>query len=614
MKRSPAQGYAPVPSTSSLTTPSVQHSRASTLSPQNSIINGVATGEIGAGYGPYSYPQPNRDSAFSNARFSNAASLAPGAALTRSNTASVSPQLWDTDPDLDDALHDPNRTDHSWTPFSLRGWANATALVVLIGGLLTLFAGYPIIASFGMSKSTLGAFNLGGINSTGQVPDLPGMPSLIDADTPTSAYTRTGITDKKKYNLIFSDEFNTDGRSFYPGDDPYWEAVDLHYWPTGDLEWYDPGAVTTKDGQLVITMTEQPSHDLNFQSGMLQSWNKFCFTTGYVEVAISLPGTPQTPGFWPGAWTMGNLGRAGYGATTEGMWPYTYDTCDVGTLKNQTAKDGTPAAAATGGNGDALSFLPGQRTSACTCPGEDHPGPDVSLGPRHIIEAQVDVSLFEGQVSQSFQVAPFNLDWQFVNASPATGFADASKTKFNSYKGSNEQQAVSALTYIPSTGYSGADYVVYGFEYWSDPDNRDDGYITWVSEGTESWTMTAAAIGADTAVEISQRLVPEEPMMRVDYVRVYQREGVADGATCDPPKYPTAAYIEKCVPFCLSPYLHLSFPHFLRFCFLGVSGVFPLRFSADEFRSHIEAYNNPNLTVWADAGFTFPKNRLWDGC
>ena len=30
--------------------------------------------------------------------------------------------------------------------------------------------------------------------------------------------------------LVFSDEFNRDGRTFYPGDDPYWEAVDLHYW------------------------------------------------------------------------------------------------------------------------------------------------------------------------------------------------------------------------------------------------------------------------------------------------------------------------------------------------------------------------------------------------
>ncbi|KAJ6557272.1 glycoside hydrolase family 16 protein [Mycena vulgaris] len=599
MKRTPAQGYAPVPSTSTLAVPSPN---TPTVSPRNSILNSVATGEIGAGYGPYSYPQ-NRDSVFSNSRFSNAASIVNSAALTRSNTQSVSPQLWDTDPDIDDALHDPNRSDRSWTPFSLRGWANATALIVIVGGLIVLFAGYPVIASFSLGSSTLGAFNLGGINSTGQVPDLPGMPLLIDADTPTSAYSRTGITDKKKYNLIFSDEFNTDGRSFYPGDDPYWEAVDLHYWPTGDLEWYDPGAITTKDGKLVITMTEQPSHDLNFQSGMLQSWNKFCFTTGYVEVAISLPGTPLTPGFWPGAWTMGNLGRAGYGATTEGMWPYTYDACDVGTLKNQTAKDGTPAAAATGGKGKALSFLPGQRVSACTCPGEDHPGPDVSVGrgvPEiDIIEAQVDVSLFEGQVSQSYQVAPFNLDWQFVNTTPATSFVDASKTSFNSYKGSNQQQAVSALTYIPATAYSGDGYAVYGFEYWSDPNNRDDGYITWVSDGVQSWTMEAAAIGADSAVEISQRLIPEEPMylilnlgmspsfqaqdfmhmtfpnqMLVDYVRVYQREGVSEGATCNPSKYPTADYIAN----------------------------------------HLEAYSNPNLTVWADANFTFPKNRLWDGC
>jgi beta-glucanase (GH16 family) len=42
------------------------------------------------------------------------------------------------------------------------------------------------------------------------------------------------------FQLVFSDEFNVDGRSFYPGDDPFWEAVDLHYWGTVDLEWYDP--------------------------------------------------------------------------------------------------------------------------------------------------------------------------------------------------------------------------------------------------------------------------------------------------------------------------------------------------------------------------------------
>jgi hypothetical protein len=30
--------------------------------------------------------------------------------------------------------------------------------------------------------------------------------------------------------------------------------------------------------------------------------------------------------------------------------------------------------------------------------------------------------------------------------------------------------------------------------------------------------------------------------------------------------------------------------------------------------SHMNAYTNPNYTVWADAGYTFPKNSLWDGC
>ena len=48
---------------------------------------------------------------------------------------------------------------------------------------------------------------------------------------------------------------------------------------------------------------------------------------------------------------MGNLGRAGFGATNEGLWPYTYDACDVGTLKNQTYPDSLlPTAAVTGGD------------------------------------------------------------------------------------------------------------------------------------------------------------------------------------------------------------------------------------------------------------------------
>lgn len=37
------------------------------------------------------------------------------------------------------------------------------------------------------------------------------------------------------------------------------------------------------------------------------------------EVAVQLPGLNNVIGMWPAVWAMGNLGRAGYGATLEGM-------------------------------------------------------------------------------------------------------------------------------------------------------------------------------------------------------------------------------------------------------------------------------------------------------
>lgn len=204
-------------------------------------------------------------------------------------TTTVPPYLWDTkDPDLDDALHNPDPVrdaalDRSFTIWSARGWANASVLFFLVAGLIALFIGFPIITFFNKHSLDIPGFNLGGINGTGQVPSFPGFVSLIDNETPDVAKSRVG-NDGQKYNLVFSDEFNTDGRTFWPGDDPYWEAADLYYWPTADLgksfscssrmaflifvtEWYDPQAITTQGGKLVITMTEQENHALNFQSG-----------------------------------------------------------------------------------------------------------------------------------------------------------------------------------------------------------------------------------------------------------------------------------------------------------------------------------------------------------
>jgi beta-glucanase (GH16 family) len=211
-------------------------------------------------------------------------------------------------------------------------------------------------------------------------------------------------------------------------------------------------------------------------------------------------------------------GRAGYGATTEGMWPYSYAACDLGTFPNQIGKDGVPAAATTGSrSGTAISSLPGQRLSACTCPGSDHPGPNVATGrgvPEvDILEAQVDTSVFRGQVSQSYQTAPYNYQYNFVNTTPDTTIYDSSITSFNIYKGGPFQQAISAVTYVDSQVYDDQAYSAYGFELWSNPSNRGEGYITWFSNSSHTWTVTPGTIGPDSITQISQRLIPEEPMV-----------------------------------------------------------------------------------------------------
>lgn len=63
--------------------------------------------------------------------------------------------------------------------------------------------------------------------------------TLIDPDTPPEVMKKRSLNDPSvELQLVFSDEFNKPGRSFYPGDDPFWEAVDLNYWSTWDVEWY----------------------------------------------------------------------------------------------------------------------------------------------------------------------------------------------------------------------------------------------------------------------------------------------------------------------------------------------------------------------------------------
>jgi hypothetical protein len=75
--------------------------------------------------------------------------------------------------------------------------------------------GYPIYSHFTTKhQSKQGAFNYGNTNSSGQVPKLINKVSLVDPATPQSANTKPSFQD---LTLVFSDKFNIDGRTFWPG-------------------------------------------------------------------------------------------------------------------------------------------------------------------------------------------------------------------------------------------------------------------------------------------------------------------------------------------------------------------------------------------------------------
>jgi len=552
----------------------------------------------------------------------------PGAAAGRSSASQVQsisdkfslspdPKSWGADlspnhPEPDDFLHNPDprrdrKSDRGGSVLTYRGLTNLGCLVFLALGLVALFAGYPMISYFTKHPlSYSGGFNLGGINASGQIPSMANNVGLIDIKTPSSAYTFPSFADGSDWQLVFSDEFDTENRTFWPGDDPYWEAADLHYWQTNDLEWYWPDQVTTKGGALEITLAQRSMNNLDYVSGMIATWNKFCFTGGMVLASVTLPGANNVVGLWPAVWTMGNLGRVGYGASLEGLWPYSYDSCDVGTVANQTHNNQPQAALENGDptHNNVLSFLPGQRLSRCTCKGEPHPGPVHSDGTYvgrsapeiDIFESQVTGTPLEGQVSQSAQWAPMNAAYTWKNTTGNFNIPNSSITQLNPYTGGVFQQATSGVTTTNQSCYELEQgcFATYGYEYQP----GYNGYISWITNSKVAWTLDASGVGADDLTQISARPIPQEPMylianlgispnfetpdfstltfptkMRIDWIRVYQPKN-AINVGCDPKDFPTAAYINQ----------------------------------------YLEAYSNPNLTTWEQYGQTFPKNRFLDQC
>jgi hypothetical protein len=204
--------------------------------------------------------------------------------------------------------------------------------------------------------------------------------------------------------------------------------------------------------------------------------------------------------------------------------------------------------------------------------------------------------------SQSLQVAPFDDAYGWGNSSADATIYDSSITKFNTYTGGQIQEAVSSVTRVPDSGFNltSNEYITYGVEYTPDFNYDGSGSMTWYVDGKPSWTVTPKAIPPRPELDVGQRIIPVEPMaivmnlavasgfqyvnfgpggitfpayMAIDYVRVYQKDGQKELLSCDPPDYPTSNFIN----------------------------------------THLNVYENQNLTMFPRDQYTWPKNKL-QGC
>lgn len=137
----------------------------------------------------------------------------------------------------------------------------------------------------------------------------------VDPETPLSARATKGMGNRD-LTIVFSDEFNDPQRSFQDGADTRWTAEDRPAVVNEAMQYYNSSHVTTRNGVLAIETSRSNAnwteYDPNtgkvyefsrlYQSGMLTSWNKFCFTSGMIEVSFQLPGDPFEGGLWPAFW------------------------------------------------------------------------------------------------------------------------------------------------------------------------------------------------------------------------------------------------------------------------------------------------------------------------
>jgi beta-glucanase (GH16 family) len=111
---------------------------------------------------------------------------------------------------------------------------------------------------------------------------------------------RAGLvtTYRPGWKLVLQDEFRTDRL-----DDRVWNAEDLPSSRNHELQYYTPDLIRVGDGRLRLSSERVPRGGQPFSSAAVDTYGKFSFTYGRVEVRAKLPAMGQ--GIWPAVWLLG---------------------------------------------------------------------------------------------------------------------------------------------------------------------------------------------------------------------------------------------------------------------------------------------------------------------
>jgi len=358
--------------------------------------------------------------------------------------------------------------------------------------------------------------------------------------------------------LVMSDEFNEEGRSFGYGKDSKFEAIEKPDDTNQAIQFYNSSTdyVTTRNGSLVLVTKavktswiqwrddhlEPEIMTKNYTSGMIQSWNKFCFTGGILEMSIRLPGDAYSGGLWPAAWLMGQLSRATFQDTTMNVWPWSYDRCGsidhLETRQKINACDNKPG----------FGFHPHQGRGAPeidifeVMPG--HEMPDMSRSSPSGKE-KIKVRPF---MSTSLQIAPGvpkgpkrPINGHMVNESQSwykdLRIGPSTKGEYNYWFWGQEcgpeidrsyghvhkymEDAISLNTFLDDTHFD--NHHVYRIEWQPGPTN---GYLDWYLDDE-----LVFGINGNSLQELTGSMIPQEPMYLILNTAISHRWGMPE--PCD---------------------------------------------------------------------------------